>query len=43
MHTESSTADPQKRKRRWFQFSLESAKHDDDVTKKGVPPWHAFS
>jgi hypothetical protein len=43
MQTEPPKADPPKRKRCWFQFSLESAEYDDSATKKGEPPWHAFS
>jgi hypothetical protein len=43
MQTEPSKADPPSRQRRWFQFGLESAEHDDYATKKGEPPWHAFS
>ena len=43
IQSEPPKAEPPKRKRRWFQFSLESAEHDDDATKKGEPVWHAFS
>jgi hypothetical protein len=43
MQTEPPKADPPRRNRRYFQFRPESAEHDDSATKKGVPPWHAFS
>ena len=43
MEAEPPKAELPKRQRRWFQFHLESAEHDEYATKKGEPVWHAFS